>query len=97
MSSMGEPIAMAPFQAKNEKERGQTHLYNISLLVLIFLRVNKTSSQAPSYASPKLWPTDWLTRSLTGVKFRATSVAKKEILTWFLATLVALRFTPVSK
>ena len=34
---------------------------------------SKTSSQAPSYASPKLSPTD----SLTGVKCRATSVAKK--------------------
>ena len=32
----------------------------------------ETSSQAPSYASPKLWPA----RSLTGVKCRATSVAK---------------------
>ena len=40
------------------------------------LNCNWTSSQAPSYASPKLWPTDWLTRSLTGVKCRATSVAK---------------------
>ena len=34
----------------------------------------KTISQAPSYASPKLLPTD----SLTGVKCRATSVAKKD-------------------
>ena len=33
----------------------------------------ETSSQAPSYASPKLSPT----HSLTGVKCRATSVAKK--------------------
>ena len=33
----------------------------------------QTSSQAPSYASPKLW----ITHSLTGVKCRATSVAKK--------------------
>ena len=33
----------------------------------------RTSSQAPSYASPKLSLTD----SLTGVKCRATSVAKK--------------------
>ena len=32
----------------------------------------KTSSQAPSYASPKLRPTDLL----TGVKCRATNVAK---------------------
>ena len=32
-----------------------------------------TSSQAPSYASPKLW----ITYSLTGVRCRATSVAKK--------------------
>ena len=32
----------------------------------------KTSSQAPSYASSKLRPTDLL----TGVKCRATSVAK---------------------
>ena len=32
----------------------------------------ETSSQAPSYASPKLRLTD----SLTGVKCRATSVAK---------------------
>ena len=32
----------------------------------------RTSSQAPSYASPKLW----LTHLLTGVKCRATSVAK---------------------
>ena len=33
-----------------------------------------TSSQAPSYASPKLWLTDLL----TGVKCRATSVAKND-------------------
>ena len=32
----------------------------------------QTSSQAPSYASPKLW----LNHSLTGVRCRATSVAK---------------------
>ena len=35
-----------------------------------------TSSQAPSYASPKLLPTHSLTDSLTGVKCKATSVAK---------------------
>ena len=40
---------------------------------LWWLNVGSTSSQAPSYASPKLSPTD----SLTGVKCRATSVAKK--------------------
>ena len=34
----------------------------------------KTISQAPSYASPKLLTND----SLTGVKCRATSVAKKD-------------------
>ena len=34
-----------------------------------------TSSQAPSYASPKLQ----LTKSLTGVKCRATSVAKNQL------------------
>ena len=39
----------------------------------------ETSSQAPSYASPKLWLTYSLTRSLTGVRCRATSVAKKDI------------------
>ena len=37
----------------------------------------ETSSQAPSYASPKLLPTHSLTYSLTGVRCRATSVAKK--------------------
>ena len=36
-------------------------------------KLDRTSSQAPSYASPKLRPT----RSLTRVKCRATSVAKK--------------------
>ena len=35
-----------------------------------------TSSQAPSYASPKLLPTHLLTYSLTGVRCRASSVAK---------------------
>ena len=35
----------------------------------------RTSSQAPSYASLKLWPTERLTHLLTGVKCRATSVA----------------------
>ena len=39
-------------------------------------KFNRTSSQAPSYASPKLRLTDLLTYSLTGVKCRATSVAK---------------------
>ena len=33
--------------------------------------------QAPSYASPKLWPTDRTSNLLTGVKCRATRVAKK--------------------
>ena len=42
----------------------------------------KTSSQAPSYASPKLRLTDLLTYSLTGVKCRATSVAKNIIYEW---------------
>ena len=37
-----------------------------------YILQRKTSSQAPSYASPKLSPTD----RLTGVKCRATSVAK---------------------
>ena len=37
---------------------------------------NETSSQAPSYASPKLRPSHLLTYLLTGVKCRATSVAK---------------------
>ena len=40
-----------------------------------------TSSQAPSYASPKLSLTHLLARSLTGVKCRATSVAKKVLQT----------------
>ena len=38
--------------------------------------IKTTSSQAPSYASPKLSLTHSLARSLTGVKCRATSVAK---------------------
>ena len=46
--------------------------------------INKTSSQAPSYASPKLWITHWL----TGVKCRATSVAKK----WYLFYVMNVRF-----
>ena len=37
-----------------------------------------TSSQAPSYASEFETMTHWLTYLLTGVKCRATSVAKKE-------------------
>ena len=80
-----------------------------------------TSSQAPSYASLKLRPSDLLTYLLTGVRCRATSVAKKNTLNLktlsqhycllfmifmkallshsfaFLATLVALHLTPVSK
>ena len=40
------------------------------------LCIFKTSSQAPSYASPKLRPSHLLTYLLTGVKCRATSVAK---------------------
>ena len=39
----------------------------------------KTSSQAPSYASPKLRPSHLLTYLLTGVKCRATSVANKKV------------------
>ena len=42
-----------------------------------------TSSQAPSYASPKLR----LTESLTGVKCRATSVAKNLSLQGYAKTL----------
>ena len=38
--------------------------------------VNKQARKPRSYASPKLWPTHLLTYSLTGVKCRATSVAK---------------------
>ena len=41
--------------------------------VLMAIVSHKTSSQAPSYASPKLR----LTESLAGVKCRATGVAKK--------------------
>ena len=48
---------------------------------------DRTSSQAPSYASPKLRPTD----SLTGVKCRATSIAKKT-LDKFVGTHRALGF-----
>ena len=44
-----------------------------TLYFTAFIATVETSSQAPSYASPKLSPTD----SLTGVKCRATSVAKK--------------------
>ena len=47
----------------------------------------QTSSQAPSYASPKLSLTDSLTDSLTGVKCRATSVAKN----YFFSSLLLLR------
>ena len=43
-------------------------------LAAFSLKGNPTSSQAPSYAGPKLR----LTESLTGVKCRATSVAKNE-------------------
>ena len=39
----------------------------------------RTSSQASGYASPKLWPTYSLTHLLTGVKCRATSVAKNSL------------------
>ena len=37
----------------------------------------KQARKPRSYASPKLWPTHLLTYSLTGVKCRATSVAKR--------------------
>ena len=37
------------------------------------IRLIKQARKAPSYASSKLWPTQWP----TGVKCRATSVAKK--------------------
>ena len=37
---------------------------------------HKQARKPRSYASPKLWPTHLLTYSLTGVKCRATSVAK---------------------
>ena len=40
------------------------------------IKMHVTSSQAPSYASPNLSATEWLTR----VKCRATSVAKKATL-----------------
>ena len=39
------------------------------------IKKKETSSQAPSYASPKLSPA----HSLTGVKCRATSVANKKV------------------
>ena len=44
------------------------------LTVKIIACTKKTSSQAPSYASPKLWPTD----SLTGEKCRATNEVRNE-------------------
>ena len=46
--------------------------YLLALWLQACQTVWKTSSQAPSYASPKLSPTHWL----RGVKCRATSVAK---------------------
>ena len=45
-----------------------------------------TSSQAPSYASPKLR----LTESLTGVKCRATSVAKKTKSSFFISKICSI-------
>ena len=56
------------------------------------LRGKKTSSQAPSYASPKLWPTDSLTHWLTGVKCRATSVANKNASTDYSPLNVSVGF-----
>ena len=41
--------------------------------------LKRTSSQAPSYASSKLLPTDSPTDLLTEVKCRATNVAKKTV------------------
>ena len=46
----------------------------LSAIASALVGFHVTSSQAPSYASPKLSPTDSLT---DGVKCRATSVAKK--------------------
>ena len=55
-----------------ESRVAKCHRY---ISVKILAGLGKTSSQAPSYASPspKLSPTD----RLTGVRCRATSVAKK--------------------
>ena len=49
----------------------------ISLTVrfIFYMYDIRTSSQAPSYASPKLWQN----HSLTGVRCRATSVAKNSL------------------
>ena len=47
------------------------------IFAFVFFSPTITSSQAPSYASPKLWITYSLTHLLTGVRCRATSVAKK--------------------
>ena len=46
--------------------------WHIHMMQTILHFWHKTSSQAPSYASPKLW----LTYSLTGVRWIATSVVK---------------------
>ena len=53
-------------------ERASNFSFSIAFLFLIAKHEEETSSQAPSYASLKLWLTD----SLTGVKCRATRVAK---------------------
>ena len=62
--------------------------FDWSWYILGFWRVSyyKTSSQAQSYASLKLLPSDLL----TGVKCRATSVAKKLIFFFILIHLIEL-------
>ena len=52
--------------------------------------MKKTRSQAPSYASESETTTDRLTHSLTGVKCRATSVAKntKQVMVVLLISVI---------
>ena len=58
----------------------RVYIYNRpSSLQELLSELTITSSQDPSYASPKLWPS----HLLTGVKCRATSEAKKKLLNFF--------------
>ena len=77
-----KPIRISPKQ-KGTNESGKDILTIlvwtincISLYSWSEVKIKKTSSQVPSYASPKLSPND----RLTGVKCRATSVAKNQSL-----------------
>ena len=79
MSTTGKPIAMAPFQAKNEKERGQTHVYNISLLVLTFLGVNKKRKFQHDFFQITLWRYEDMKDDFVSVIKQVAAFLEKEV------------------